>query len=57
MEKEHNSDFFYECHKCKKLVPGCFDTNATDPVVMVADSKPNTFLFECEPCNDSNNVI
>jgi len=49
---QEHCDFYYECHKCKKLIPGHFETNATDPVVMVPEGKPNTFVFECEPCNN-----
>lgn len=48
---QEHCDFHYECHKCKELIPGHFETNMTDPVVMVPEGKPNTFVFECEKCN------
>jgi hypothetical protein len=53
MEQEAYHNFTYECHKCKKLIPGHFDTADTDEVVMVPEGKVNTWLFECFPCNES----
>lgn len=43
-------DFTYECHQCKTLIPGHFDTINTDVVFMVKSSEPNTWIFQCEHC-------
>lgn len=51
IEEQKDGEFFYECHKCKNLIPGYFQTNMLDPVIMVADTKPNTYVFECAKCN------
>lgn len=52
-KQEYSDDIFYECHICKKLVPGSISNAINDPIVMVRE-KPNspTFLFECFDCHN-----
>lgn len=50
--------FYYECRKCLSLIEGSFENPQLDPIVMVKDSKPNTWAFECEKCYvDTNKTV
>ena len=52
--KNHNHEISYECHQCKSIIIEKPEDNFDLLLVMVKDAKPNTWLFECLPCNIEN---
>lgn len=48
------TQFYYECHKCKTLIPGSFDKSIKEQVKVLQDK--NNYIFECKNCSEKKIV-